>query len=109
MPCHAKAVHEGSKDGPLSHPNMARQMTPRPLAALLLFGGYTSLCLAVQLLLSQPGWIRRALLPLSRACTPAPHCLARGAQLFWLCWHKLRLRRLQSPQGGGRRTGATAV
>ena len=102
MLCHTKAVHEGSKDGPLSHPNMVREMTPRPLAAVLLFGGYTSLCLAVQLLLSQPGWIRRA-------CTPAPHCLARGAQLFWLCWHKLRLRRLQSLQGGGRRTGATAV
>ena len=102
MLCHAKAVHEGSKDGPLSHPNMAREMTPRPLAAVLLFGGYTSLCLAVQLLLSRPGWIRRA-------CIPARHCLARGAQLFWLCWHKLRLRRLQSLQGGGRRTGATAV
>jgi hypothetical protein len=29
--------------------------------------------------------------------------LARGAQLWRLCWHKLRLRRLQSLQGGARR------
>ena len=68
---------------------------------MLLFGAYTSLCLGVQLLLSQPSWLRRA-------CIHAPLCcvreaLTRGARLWWGCWHKLRLRRLQGLQGGGRR------
>ena len=65
---------------------------PAPLAAVLLLLAYTALCLAVQLLLSQPGWLRRACAPL--CCVG--HALGRAARL---ALPRLRLRLRQERAG----------